>query len=792
MKPHRQTHPRRRPDMPTPGSATPSRQSDRLRGFLAIAALTVAVLLVYCPLDLLTEDCTLIGGDYFDLHQHRIGFAQDALFASKPHLPAWYPRELLGTPFWSNVQNFPFIPTRLALLAFDRLRALPVGVNLAAILAAIFTYLYCRQLKLSRLAAIAAGWTFACAGFFACRIMVGHLPLLEAYPALPLLLWLIERAIRSNNQRHSGLNLLAIALGSTCVVLAGHPQLSVYSFAAIATYLLYRGRNRQGLHIAIAIALGVGLAGFVLWPMLQLIGRSTRVLALDAPDNNIVFPYWRLTSFLFPWKDGWPVPVDRGQPIKTFAGPLPGYNDAYFWDTVCYVGWAPLIAAAFLLVRAIRHRRLPAAPWPWITALGILALVLALPVMQNLISHLPGTLLRSPSRQLYLTTFSLALALGVGIDALFRFNLPGTSLNSRKAHGAAVGNSNSTAVPKSLFIHRYATWILAFLFLSAHAFDLYTHARSFVYPVWLNRTLETELASLQTFVGDARVAIDVHELPLLNRKLDDVGFFDSIMLARPYRALLDLTAAPPGLNTQVLSGSELNARTLAYAGVQLVITHKPRPDLKRCLLPPTPGSEQRDDPDRSTLDGVPVYAVPHPSPRAAFIPLARASFLETAQIHQRLRNQTVDVQNSIMLPADTPHTPIPTTAPTTPEATVAYLRPSGDRITATVITHQPGFLRILESWDPGWHATVDNRPVQLLPADDFVLAIPLKPGTHQIHLSYSTPGAFAGVSITLLSLLLLVILIAYHARTTATTNPQSHSSPIPDRDRARGDRGIAH
>lgn len=40
------------------------------------------------------------------------------------------------------------------------------------------------------------GLHMAGAGFFASRVMAGHLPLLEAYPALPQLLWLVDRAVK--------------------------------------------------------------------------------------------------------------------------------------------------------------------------------------------------------------------------------------------------------------------------------------------------------------------------------------------------------------------------------------------------------------------------------------------------------------------------------------------------------------------------------------------------------------------------------------------------------------------
>src|SRR5205814_4482412 len=57
-------------------------------------------------------------------------------------------------------------------------------------------------------------------------------------------------------------------------------------------------------------------------------------------------------------------------------------------------------------------RSMLSTPWPFITLLGVLSLALALPFWQRLMSHIPGTFLRSPSRQVYMTDFALAMALG--------------------------------------------------------------------------------------------------------------------------------------------------------------------------------------------------------------------------------------------------------------------------------------------------------------------------------------------------------------------------------------------
>ena len=57
--------------------------------------------------------------------------------------------------------------------------------------------------------------------------------------------------------------------------------------------------------------------------------------------------------------------------------------------------------------------------------------------------------------------------------------------------------------------------------------------------------------------------MDCEILSTLNRQIDDVGFFDSIMLARPYRAVLDLSDLSPTSNIQCLDGARMSVRALA-------------------------------------------------------------------------------------------------------------------------------------------------------------------------------------------------------------------------------------
>ena len=306
----------------------------------------------------------MAGSDYLQLHKARMAFAEEGLFGPRHTLPAWYPHELLGSPFAANIQSFPWIPTRLLLLLlFTPESAYAPGVLVAAFLAALFAYLFCRRAGLSEIAAAAAGWTFACAGFFASRVMAGHLPLLEAYPALPLLLWLADRALDPVRAAHHRRDIGWLAVITTCVVLAGHPQIPAYAVGAVIVYAIWRGRGWLRARLVGAIGLGAAMGLAAWWPMLLLIQKSTRILDLNPPDNDVVFPYRRILALFVPGIDGWPAGFGR----EVFHG-YP--NGSYLFDTASYIGLAPIVAAAALLAICLVRRRWPDSRFLFLALLG--------------------------------------------------------------------------------------------------------------------------------------------------------------------------------------------------------------------------------------------------------------------------------------------------------------------------------------------------------------------------------------------------------------------------------------
>lgn len=636
-------------------------------------AISVSILLAltaatYVRPSIFLGEQSLKGVDYFALHIKRIAFAQDALFGPSHFLPAWYPREFLGTPFSANLQSFPWIPTRLLLLLLPEARLhYQVGVLLAAMLSALFTWLFCRRFGLSEVASIAAGWTFAAAGYFASRVFAGHLPVLEAYPSLPLLLWLADRATAADRVTYWRRDLAALAVASACFAVAGHPQIPAYSLAATTLFLVFRPGARDRFRALAAVVLGVGATLAAWWPMLLLIRHSTRMLHLNPPSNDVTFPYSRLLALIQPGIDGWPEMLELAG-----KGDFHGYaNDAWFWDTTSYVGLLPLAVIVGLLVRMMSTRRLPAWPWGFLAALGTGALCLALPLGDFLHYIVPVAALRSPARLVYLSTFPAAVALGVGIDAFL--------------------TAQFLAIKARQFI------VAACLLL--HAADLGGFARTFVQTVpWNDMTGPPAFAEtvLQRADDERVVAGDFNVW--CERNYDDIGGFDSLILGNTYRVLLRLAGADPKLNEEGLDASRFPVGALQTTGVGFVITPKSRSDLERVAS------------DGETI----LYRVPGPAPRALF----------------------------------------------SADGRVKYFRPSSDQIELAVTATQPGVVRVLESWLPGWTATVDGAPVPVASANGFALAVPVAAGKHMVRLSYQTSGRttgwiLSGIDVALLGALMM-------------------------------------
>ncbi len=496
-------------------------------------------------------------------------------------------------------------------------------------------------------------------------------------------------------------------------MVAGHPQIPAYALAAAFFYLGWRGRG-AGLKLRLraggAMLLGIGMAQALWWPMLLLIGRSTRILHLAAPDNDVVMPWGRLLALIVPGIQGWAGPVALSD-----DNPFTGYpNNSYFWDTASYIGILPLLAIAGLLIVCVMRKLTPDWRFRYLAWLGAGAFVLSLPLAEPLLHMLPGTLLRSPARMLYLSTFCSAVALGAGVDAVRGIEWPRRwVLNSALA-----------------------------VILALHFADLSWFAHWFIQTNPREEETLPFQATLDREVGSGRIAQEREDTVFsYGDRFDDAGGFDSIFLARFNRGYLALAGEPPETNEQLFDASVLPANALEALGVRFVITTATRKDLALA----------------SSTEDAQLYRVANPAPRADFFATDRAEFAPEQQIPSLFAGGS---WNRLLLASDAGGYLLAMTPGATGSGRVDYSRPSSDEITVQSSSSAPGFIHVLEAYDPGWTATVDGTASRVLPANGFAMAIPVGAGIHVLRMHYETQGRRTGEGLSLICFLLLVGLVA--------------------------------
>jgi hypothetical protein len=366
------------------------------------------------------------------------------------------------------------------------------------------------------------------------------------------------------------------------------------------------------------------------------------------------------------------------------------------------------------------------------------------------------TFLRSPSRQTYVTTFALAVALGMAVDVVWRF------LAERTANRQGYTDGARPVWPAG---------VVAVLLL-AHAIDLTLHDRRFIrtinMPTEAGTLTETKLRQSVGNAG-ARTAIDMDVFAGFNRRFDDVGFFDSIILARTYRMLMDLANAPSAYNTQNFNASDLRGSRLAEAGVTLVVSPRRRADLPLLMGLGRGGA-------------IGVYTVPNPLPRAMFLPESAVVHVTPDEMHRRRRTRRFNPWGELMLAGSAaPSDPSPATRPTTRATTLpadvttaGYERPNSDEIVVKLHDKPAGgYVRVLESFDPGWRAEINGKAVDVIVADDTFLAAAVPPGDSTVRFTYHTPGVWPGAIVSIAGVVSLgaLLLVVRRRPETPTVNP---------------------
>ena len=359
-------------------------------------------------------------------------------------VPLWNPHLFAGAPFLAAGQHSALYPFSVLFYILPLPRAYGLFTVLQLWLAGAFMYLFARILRQGRFPALIAAIIYQLSAFF--LVSVVFTMIIAAAVWLPLMLAIVEVMIRKQEAKGTGpfVPIVYVVVGSIALgvhVLAGHPEILVYTLLVTAYYALIRlillwrrvgswkPALRLGLWLAFTVGLGLGLGSVQLIPLLELVTRNFREGSVTYSDVvGWAYPTRQVLTFLLPDFFGnpshhgyWDLLTRQWVAAERIFWGIKNYVEAG-----SYVGILPLVLALVAVVPVARRpeasRRSEDRRHVWIfAALAVVSLlfVFGTPLYALLYYGLPGIKqLHSPFRWIFPYTLSVAVLAGFGAKRL--------------------------------------------------------------------------------------------------------------------------------------------------------------------------------------------------------------------------------------------------------------------------------------------------------------------------------------------------------------------------------------
>jgi O-antigen/teichoic acid export membrane protein len=353
-------------------------------------------------------------------------------------VPLWNPHLFAGVPFLAAGQHSALYPLSILFYILPPLRTYGLFTVVQLWLAGAFMYLFGRTLRLGRFPALIAGIIYQLSAFF--LVSVVFTMIIAAAVWLPLLLAIIEVMVRKQEEKGAGpfVPIVYVVIGAVALgthVLAGHPEILVYTLMVMAYYALVRlallwrrvgawwPTLRMAVWLGFMVGLGLGLGSVQLIPLLELVTRNFRAGSVTYADIvGWAYPTRQVITFLVPDFFGnpahhgyWDLVSRQWVTVERVFWGIKNYVEAG-----SYVGILPLVLA---LVAVFGTRR-PSAGRRTVWLFGVLAAISLLfvfgtPLYAILYYGLPGIKqLHSPFRWIFPYTLSVAVLAGFGAQRL--------------------------------------------------------------------------------------------------------------------------------------------------------------------------------------------------------------------------------------------------------------------------------------------------------------------------------------------------------------------------------------
>ncbi|MBN1169332.1 YfhO family protein [Candidatus Woesebacteria bacterium] len=671
--------------------------------------------------------------DYMDYYIPVRDLMNDSYKEGK--LPIWTSKISGGYPFLAaNIGGL--YPVNYLLKDLEPQQSYALVLAFHYLLIFSFSYLFLREINLSKTASLFGGVIATFSGFSANEIM--HIGMLTSFAYFLGIIYLIEKYIRK--QKFYLIILAGIFLGLS--ILGGHPQIIIYSLLFIYPYALIRwasvGNKYPKLFLSLLLfsLVGLGIGAGQLLPQYEFTNSSTRSGGLTSEE---------ILHYSFPLSD-----------IKSFWDPFGSYSVDNTINGFAQNGWPtderyvyPSILGLIFFFAGVYFARKKDYFSVIFTVIFTVSFIFAAGGQLGggvFFSIPPISFFRIPYRIIFVTNFSIAVLGALAIDKLRSWDI------------------------KDKFNNRSKLLLVALIILISYS-DLYHHAKK-LYPevdggVWYqeNETvmyLKENLqknervvnlpyfnASIPVYIKDQKMWTDpeFHKnlrnlLPVYNNLLYDipknVGAANSGTLK--IERFNDLESEiffngweydPEGKLTGVSDTFLFLNRIM---GVRYVLTNQP---FNSFVTVPAKTIEFENGQD-------PLYIIEFFDyfPRQFMVP--RAEKAGPDEILEHFEKVDFEPLQKIYIEEDTDWG-----AKGGFSATSEFLKYEDTEVVIKTQAAGDGFLFLSDTFYPGWKAYVDGQEKKIYRANYAFRAVEVPSGEHEVVFRYEPESVKLGINVSI-------------------------------------------
>jgi hypothetical protein len=630
----------------------------------------------------------------------------------------------------------------------------------AYVLASSFTYGYLYRMTHSRLAAAMSGVVYGMSGFMVAY--VGYSSMLHGLAWLPLLIWALAELRQPAAGRWCVIGGIAIA----GMVLAGHPQITVYGCGLGVLYSLTMGRGsptgagRYYRDCGLVLLFGLGLAAIQILPTLEFVQLSVRSQMSFENFISSAVTWTQLVQLMFPY---YIAPRSSGLGLMGYVGVM-----AISLAMIGFWTGADRRQAQFWLIVAVLNL--------------LLGLGQETPLAAALY-HVPMyNKFRAPVRHWFVLSFALSVLMGLGIVALQRRRVTqwrwrwvcgstvaiaaiGLSLVAILGFPAKHGLSTiglpllllATGLTSLGFAVRSRTWwgtrfwcggLLCLVIVDGAAFNWLAYSKSAQYFSAYPPASPTALTYQASLRGSHQRMLPIRGVQgTYDRSLDDIP---------PDTSLLWQVPSASGYGPLLLSRySELLRIDELGVVAPLVLAPTDRTldllSVRYLFAPPIVPSERwriQATLSANTL----IYENANVLPRtwlvAETIPLNAAQIRTTIRTSQLPDGRVYQPTQMALVEALAPAFKAP---PLPVGARAKILDLTDTRVMIQTQSSTAAFLVLSDAFYPGWQATIDGKPTPIYQTNYIQRGLSVPAGEHLVEYRFEPLSLRYGAGITLLS-----------------------------------------